>query len=158
MRVLVVDDEFVSRKKLQKIIESICDCEAVENGGDALKLAVSENPPDLIILDIMMDGMDGYDLCKRLKADRKTLSIPIIFISGKSENEDEAKGLALGGADYITKPFSPAIVKARVQTQLDLKKHRDHLEDIIKERTAELARTHVQLQQAQKMFVVCRYC
>ncbi|MDY6971931.1 MAG: response regulator [Thermodesulfobacteriota bacterium] len=151
MKILVVDDEIVSRKKLQKIMENICECEAVNNGEAALMAAFSENPPDLILLDIMMPGIDGYEVCRRLKADRKTADIPVIFISGKKEQEDEARGLELGVVDYITKPFSRAIIKSRVQTHLELKKHRDHLKELVKERTNELMKVNEQLQQAQKM-------
>jgi CheY-like chemotaxis protein len=145
MKTLVVDDELVSRKKLQKIMDTLGDCEVVENGEDALKIAISENPPDLILLDVMMPGIDGFEVCGRLKADKRTSNIPVIFISAQSEQEDETKGLGLGAVDYITKPFSPAIVKARVRTHLELKKHREHLEALVKERTAQLTKANAEL-------------
>jgi len=145
LRILIVDDELVSRKKMQKIMNTLGECKAVENGEDALKIATSEIPPDLILLDIMMPGINGYEVCKRLKADKRTSNIPVIFLSAKSEQEDETKGLGLGAVDYITKPFSPAIVKARVQPHLELKKHRDHLGQLVKERTAELTEANEQL-------------
>ncbi|MGM0427005.1 MAG: response regulator [Thermodesulfobacteriota bacterium] len=107
MRILIADDEVVSRKKLVRIMDTFGQCMVAENGTDALRIATSQNPPDLILLDIIMPGMDGYEVCKRLKADRKTSNIPVIFISVKSEKDDEAKGLELGAVDYITKPFSP---------------------------------------------------
>ena len=113
MKTLVVDDELVSRKKLQKIMDTLGQCEVAENGEVALKIAMSENPPDLILLDIIMPGIDGYEVCRRLKADKRTSNIPVIFISAQSEQEDETKGLGLGAVDYITKPFSPAIVSSR---------------------------------------------
>ena len=145
IKILVVDDELVSRKKLQKIMDSLIECEAVESGEDALRIARSENPPDLILLDIMMPGMDGYEVCRRLKADKKASNIPVIFVSSENEQEDEVKGLELGAADYITKPFRPVIVKARVRTHLELKKHHDHLEEMVKERTIELTKAYKQL-------------
>ncbi len=145
MKILIVDDELVSRKKLQKIMGSLGQCEVVENGEVALKIAMSENPPDLILLDIIMPGMDGYEVCRRLKTDKRTSKIPVIFISAQSEQEHETKGLQLGAVDYITKPFSPAIVRARVQTHLELKKHRDYLEELVKERTAELTKANAEL-------------
>jgi signal transduction histidine kinase/HPt (histidine-containing phosphotransfer) domain-containing protein len=93
----------------------------------------------------MMPGMDGYEVCRRLKADKRTSNIPVIFLSAKSEQEHETKGLGLGAVDYITKPLNPAIVKARVRTHLELKKHHDNLEDLVKERTAELTEANAQL-------------
>ncbi len=145
MKTLVVDDELVSRKKLQKIMDTLGQCEVAENGEVALKIAMSENPPDIILLDIIMPGMDGYEACRRLKADKRTSKIPVIFISAQSKQEDETKGLGLGAVDYITKPFSPAIVRARVQTHLELKKQRDYLEELVKERTAELTKANAEL-------------
>jgi two-component system cell cycle sensor histidine kinase/response regulator CckA len=107
-------------------------------GEDALEVATGQNPPDLILLDIMMPGMDGYEVCQRLKSDPSTFNIPVIFISARSEHDDEARGLGLGAVDYIKKPFCPSIVKARVRTHLELKKYRNRLEELVKERTAEL--------------------
>ncbi|MBW2354466.1 MAG: response regulator [Deltaproteobacteria bacterium] len=138
MKILIVDDELVSREKLRKIMDSVGQCVVVGNGVDALRVATSQNPPELILLDIIMPGMDGYEVCKRLKANRRTSNIPVIFISAKSREDDEAKGLELGAVDYITKPFSPSIVKARVRTHLELKKYHNHLEDLVKERNSEL--------------------
>lgn len=138
MRILIADDDMVSRKKLIKIIDPFGQCMVAENGTDALRVATSQKPPDLILLDIIMPGMDGYEVCKRLKANTKTSNIPVIFISVKSETDDEAKGLGLGAVDYITKPFSPSIVKARIRTHLELKKYRDGLEELVNERTVEL--------------------
>jgi DNA-binding NarL/FixJ family response regulator len=116
-----------------------------ENGADALRVATSQNPPDLILLDIIMPAMGGYEVCKRLKANRRTANIPVIFISGKSGEDDEAQGLRLGAVDYITKPFSPSIVKARVRTHLELKKYHNHLEDLVKERNIKLIEANKRL-------------
>ncbi|MGM0426937.1 MAG: ATP-binding response regulator [Thermodesulfobacteriota bacterium] len=146
MRILIADDDMVSRKKLIKIMDTFGQCMVAENGTDALRIATSQNPPDLILLDIIMPGMDGYEVCKRLKADRKTSNIPVIFISVKSEKDDEAKGLGLGAVDYITKPFSPSIVKARIRTHLELKKYRDGLEELVNERTVELKKAAQEMQ------------
>ena len=145
MRILIVDDELVSREKLRKIMDSFGQCVVGENGADALRVATSQNPPDLILLDIIMPAMGGYEVCKRLKANRRTANIPVIFISGKSGEDDEAQGLRLGAVDYITKPFSPSIVKARVRTHLELKKYHNHLEDLVKERNIELIKTNKSL-------------
>ncbi len=146
MRTLIVDDELVSRKKLREIMDAFGQCIVVENGTDALRVATSQNPPDLILLDIIMPGMDGYEVCKKLKANRKTSNIPVIFISSRGEEEDEAQGLGLGAVDYITKPFSPAIVNARVRTHVELKKHRNRLEELVNERTVELRNATKEMQ------------
>jgi putative two-component system response regulator len=90
------------------------------NGADALTLAAAEEP-DLIILDIMMPGMDGYEICDRLKANPFTRDIPVMFVTAMDQERQEAKGLALGAVDYIAKPVSPPIVLARVRNQLELK-------------------------------------
>jgi C4-dicarboxylate-specific signal transduction histidine kinase len=127
MKILIVDDELVSRKKLEKIMESLGECESVENGEDALKIATAENPPDLILLDIMMPGMDGYEVCKRLKAVPETKDIPVIFLSAMDDKADIIQGLEMGAVDYITKPFQKAEVKARALTHLSLKKMREDL-------------------------------
>jgi putative two-component system response regulator len=95
----------------------------------ALKIAATHPQPDLILLDIMMPGMDGYEVCQHLKSDPATRDIPIIFLTAKAEVEDEKKGLELGAVDYITKPISPPIVMARVATQLALKASADFLRD-----------------------------
>ena len=136
MKTLVVDDELVSRKKLEKIMQSLGECEPVENGEDALKIAMTENPPDLILLDIMMPGMGGYEVCKRLKAAPETKDIPVIFLSAMDDKADIIQGLEMGAVDYITKPFHKAEVKARALTHLSLKKMREGLyaQNIILER------------------------
>jgi CheY-like chemotaxis protein len=127
MKILVVEDEVFSRNKLQKIMESFGECQAVENGEDALKVAVSENPPDLILLDIMMPGIDGYEVCERLKADPHTKDIPVIFLSAHTEIDQKTRGFEKGAVDFISKPFHKAEAKARVATHLTLKTMRDDL-------------------------------
>ncbi len=99
------------------------------NGDRALQLARSASRPDLILLDIMMPGVDGYEVCRALKADPLTASVPVIFLTARAAVEDEARGLALGAVDYITKPISPPILLARVNTHLALKATSDFLRD-----------------------------
>ncbi len=106
---------------LDGVLNKDYEIKAALNGEKALKIAGSENPPDIILLDIEMPGMDGYEVCRRLKADPQTRDIPIIFVTAKSDESDETKGLEIGAVDYITKPFSPPIVQARVKTHLALK-------------------------------------
>ncbi|MBF0392377.1 MAG: two-component system response regulator [Alphaproteobacteria bacterium] len=146
--ILIVDDETMNLTLLGGILGREHATIAVRSGEEALRVAVGSPRPDLILLDIMMPGMDGYEVCRRLKADSATADIPIIFITGLSDSGEEAAGLALGAADYVTKPISPAIVSARVKIHLDLKKAHDQLrnqnlmlEQKVAERTWELAVT-----------------
>ncbi|MEA1923753.1 MAG: response regulator, partial [Pseudomonadota bacterium] len=126
-RILIVDDVQTNISILANLLEADHDILVALDGKSCLELAFAENPPDLILLDIMMPEMDGHEVCRRLQADSRTQNIPIIFVSALSETEDERKGLALGAVDYITKPFVSAIVKARVKTQLKLKKQSEQL-------------------------------
>ncbi|MBM4055545.1 MAG: diguanylate cyclase [Planctomycetes bacterium] len=129
-KILIVDDVPLNIKILGQALR--CDYEIViaSSGKEALNIAASENAPDIILLDIIMPKMDGYEICKKLKEDLRTQHIPIIFISSKAEVEEETKGLELGAVDYITKPFCIPIVKARVKTHLNLKKKSDMLEKL----------------------------
>jgi len=99
-------------------------------GRDALRIAQSLNPPDLILLDIMMPEMDGFQVCRELKINPQTVKIPVIFITAVNDDDKEEKGLALGAVDYITKPFRIPIVQARVKNHLQLKKSLDLLENL----------------------------
>ncbi len=127
MKILIVDDELVSRMKLKKIMENLGDCQTAESGEEALDIVMGGNPPDLILLDIIMPGMDGYQVCQRLKFDSGTKDIPVIFLSANADIEDITRGLELGAVDYITKPFNREEVKARARTHLTLKKMREEL-------------------------------
>lgn len=118
--VLIVDDMEVNREILSEIVSDMgYDTVTAESGAEALE-KISERLPDLILSDISMPEMDGYELCKRLKANVKTRNIPIIFISAFDKTEDVIKGFEVGGGDYITKPFIPEIVKVRVNVHLKL--------------------------------------
>ncbi|HEY5975608.1 MAG TPA: response regulator [Geobacteraceae bacterium] len=144
--VLVVDDTPDNLSLMSGLLKDLYKVKVANNGENALQIACSDIPPDLILLDIMMPGMDGYEVCRRLKEDVGTRDIPVIFLTAKAEVEDEARGLGLGAVDYVTKPVSPPIVLARVRNHLELKAARDllqahseKLEAKVKERTAELA-------------------
>jgi len=127
--VMVVDDTPDNLSLMSSLLKDEYKVKVASNGEKALKIAIAENPPDLILLDIMMPGMDGYEVCQKLKTDPKTHDIPVIFLTAKAEVEDEKKGLDLGAVDYITKPISPPIVLARVKTHLALKSSADFLRD-----------------------------
>jgi len=127
--VLVVDDIPENLAILGEFLVPHYNVRIANSGPRALSAAVSTPYPDLILLDIMMPEMDGYEVIKQLKANPETREIPVIFITALGETEDETRGLQLGAADYITKPVKPAIVLARVRTQLELKQARDILRD-----------------------------
>jgi PleD family two-component response regulator len=135
LNVLIVDDEPGNIKLLISMLQLDYTTIVATNGATALQIAMSEEPPDLILLDIIMPEMDGYEVCQRLKADARTKEIPVIFITVKVTEKDEVKAFELGAVDYITKPFSTVVVKARVKTHLKLKQQRDFLEAMLKERT-----------------------
>jgi phosphoserine phosphatase RsbU/P len=124
-KVLIVDDTPENIDVLGEILKPYYRRSVALNGMKAIKIATSDDPPDLILLDIMMPEMDGYEVCRRLKADERVQDIPIIFVTAKTEVEDETKGFELGAVDYIAKPFSIPVVEARVRAHLELKKHRD---------------------------------
>jgi putative two-component system response regulator len=127
--ILVVDDTPDNLSLMSGLLKDLYKVKVANGGEKALKIALSEAPPDLILLDIMMPEIDGYEVCRRLKSEVWTREIPIIFLTAKSEVEDEAYGLGLGASDYITKPISPPIVLARVKTHLAIKRVQDFLRD-----------------------------
>jgi len=143
--VLIVDDVPENIDVLNGILHGDYKIKVALNGAKALAIAASEQPPDLILLDIMMPEMDGYEVCRRLKGDYTTRKIPVIFVTAKGEIEDETKGFELGAVDYITKPVSPPIVRARVRTQLALYDQNRLLEAKVRQRTAELNETRLQI-------------
>ena len=118
--ILVVDDTPANLTLMTGLLQDDYQVRAATSGEKALKIAFSDNPPDLILLDIMMPEMDGHEVCRRLKADDKTREIPVIFLTAMSEVEDEEKGLNLGAVDYITKPVSPPIALVRIRSHLAL--------------------------------------
>jgi len=127
--ILVVDDTPDNLSLVSGLLRDDYLVRVANNGEKALRIASSESPPDLILLDIMMPGMDGYEVCQRLKAEPKSRDIRVIFLTAKAEVEDERKGFELGAVDYITKPISPPILQERVKTHLALKASSDFLRD-----------------------------
>ena len=143
--ILVVDDIPENIDVLSGILRPEYRVKAALNGERALAIACTDPQPDLILLDIMMPVMDGYDICRRLKEDPRTSAIPVIFVTAKSEVEDETRGLDLGAVDYIIKPITPAIVLARVKTHIALYDQNRELERMVSERTEELVSTRLQI-------------
>lgn len=128
--VLIVDDEPINIKALQTVLGDEHTLVFATSGEMALEMAGSDPQPDLILMDIVMPGLDGFEVCERLKANDKTRHIPVVFLTAKWETSEETKGLELGAVDYIRKPFSPPIIRARIRNHLELKKVRDLLENL----------------------------
>src|SRR5262245_34325573 len=143
--ILVVDDTPSNIAVLSEILRGDYRVLAAINGEQALKIARGDAPPELILLDVMMPGMSGHEVCQRLKAESSTRKIPVIFVTAMNQVEDEAKWLAIGAVDYATKPASPPIVKARVKTHLALYDQNRELERLVRERTAELHHTRLEI-------------
>ncbi len=135
--VMIVDDTEANVKILVDSLGEDYYVSVAMDGESALEY-IAENIPDLILLDIMMPIMDGYEVCAKVKANPKTQHIPIIFLTALSDVQDQRKGLHLGAVDYITKPFNLGLVKARVRNHLELKRYRDELENMVSERTQQL--------------------
>ena len=143
--VLVVDDSPENIELLSRILGQDYRIKVATTGEKALQIAYSDEPPDLILLDIMMPDLSGHEVCRRLKANPDRRRIPVIFVTAMSTIEDEALGLSLGAVDYITKPISPPLVQARVRTHLALYDQSRELERMVAQRTAELVATRQQI-------------
>lgn len=125
-RILVVDDRLTNIELIADIFGEEYEVLFATEGEKALEIAATENP-GVILLDVMMPGMDGYEVCRRLKANHRTEEIPVIFITALGDEEAETRGLELGAVDYVAKPFRPAVVKMRVKNQIELKLAREQL-------------------------------
>ncbi|WP_442769230.1 response regulator [Zoogloea ramigera] len=144
--ILVVDDSRINLKGVSRMLEGHFRVLTAESGPIALQIAAAEPRPDLILLDVMMPEMDGYEVIQRLQGNEATRDIPVIFVTARVNDEDEQHGLSLGAADYITKPLRPAILLARIRNHLKLKQAQDALRDYntalessVAERTATLS-------------------
>ena len=140
-RVLIVDDSADNIQVLMGLLKDEYKLVAATSGEKALALAAQQPPPDLILLDIMMPEMDGYEVCQRLKEQEDTRSIPVIFVTAMASAEDEYKGLELGAVDYLTKPIIPELTKVRIRNHLELKRHQEQLEELVQEKTNKLQLT-----------------
>lgn len=155
-QILIVDDNKGTVQILNELLQNDYSVRFATNGVEALQMASSAESPDLILLDVMMPEMHGYEVCHRLKADNKTSSIPVIFITVLSEIENETRGFALGAVDFITKPFNPDIVRARVATHLALRKTRLDLMELVEKTLAESIKVLVDMLAISRPAVFCR--
>ena len=144
--VLVVDDTITNIQLLISVLEGDCDLRFATSGPDALELLASGPVPDLVLLDVMMPGMDGYQVLAELRGRPATRELPVIFITAKTDPESESQALYAGAVDFIHKPFNHQVVRARVRLQLQLQRqarelqlHREHLQELVQARTCELA-------------------
>ena len=140
-RVLIVDDEKTNISILVDVLKKRYKLSIATNGEEALAIVQTGDKPDLILLDVMMPGMDGFEVCRRLKAEAESEEIPIIFVTALSDSTNEELGLALGAVDYITKPISPPVVLLRIKLHLELHRYREFLELLMKQRTEALEET-----------------
>jgi sigma-B regulation protein RsbU (phosphoserine phosphatase) len=150
--ILLVDDSPENIDLIGDILKQTYNIKVALSGETALKIARSDNPPDIILLDIMMPNMDGYEVCQRLKSDTQTHDIPVIFVTSMGDTEDETKGLEIGAIDYIAKPINSGIVKARVKNHLELKEAREYLKnqnEILESRVKERTRQILELQRVE---------
>ena len=145
-KILVIDDDPFQVQLLVTILK--LENYDIVGYNDNLKALedVARIMPDLILLDLIMPQIDGFEVCRRLKADEQTRNIPVIFVTAKKDQATESEGFKLGAVDYITKPFNPVVIKARIRTHLELKRHRDSLEQLVQERTAERDKSQQQFQ------------
>ena len=139
-RILIVDDTPVNIRILMEALRGEYTIIVATNGERALKLAGGDAPPDLILLDVIMPDMSGYEVCAALKQNPRTAGIPIIFSTGLSEESDKQKGFDLGASDYILKPYSSAVVRARVRNHLELKAYRANLDPVVLDQNYDLAK------------------
>jgi phosphoserine phosphatase RsbU/P len=140
--ILIVDDTPTNLGVVSGALTDTYKTKVAMNGPKALALAAAEDKPDLILLDVVMPEMDGYEVCTRLKADPATREIPVIFLTAQTSVEDETRGFSVGGVDYVHKPFSPAIVKARVHNHILLREARAQLARQLDALNAELEMAH----------------
>ena len=118
--ILIIDDTPANISLMSGLLQDQYKIKAATTGKKGLEIAALKPQPDLILLDIMMPEMDGYEVCKVLKTNPQTVEIPVIFLTAKAESQDEEKGLKMGAVDYITKPVSPPIALTRIATHIDL--------------------------------------
>ena len=140
-RVLIVDDEPSNIKVLASTLEHDYTITVASSGKEAIETAAAEPQPDIILLDVWMPDMDGFQVCARLKANELTSQIPVIFVTMIADHINEERGFKVGAVDYIYKPIKAKVIQSRVKIHVRLKQHREFLERLIEQRTDELGRS-----------------
>jgi putative two-component system response regulator len=143
--ILAVDDARELLTLMAKALAGDYDVKGAESGAAALQAAAEAPQPDLVLLDVEMPGMSGFEVCKALKENPATAAIPVLFLTGKGESKYEVEGFALGAEDYVTKPINAAVLRSRVRAHVALANRRAELESLVRERTAKLENAHVEL-------------
>lgn len=143
--VLIVDDIPGNIHVLREALKDIYQIKAATHGEKALEILFSDTSIDLVLLDIMMPEMDGYEVCQKMRMNPISEHIPVIFVTAMGEIKDELKGFQVGGNDYITKPIQPVLVKERVKNHISLYRQRMHLEDLVRERTAAIEKNRKEI-------------
>ena len=152
--ILAIDDTTENLALINGLLKDTYKVKVANNGERGLALALADPPPDLILLDIMMPGIDGWEVCRRLKAETKTRAVPIIFLTARVDADDERTGLELGAVDYITKPINPPVLLARVKAQLTVKASADFLRDQNAYLESEVAKRTLQVRTIQEATVL----
>lgn len=152
-RILIVDDIPANVQVLGELLAGDHELYFALNGYDAIALAKAHRP-DIILLDIMMPGIDGFEVCRRLRDDSQLAETPVIFVTALEHEADELKGLELGAVDYIIKPINSMLVRLRVRNQLELKRQRD----VLRERTIELQKALERVKRLEGIIPICMYC
>lgn len=150
-KILIVDDQTENLEFLIEVLKDDYCLLAAKDGQKAIELALQKPHPDLILLDILMPDMDGYQVMNRLLENPETASIPVVFVTALGEVSDEYRGLDMGAIDYVSKPVVPELLKARVRNHLELKKHRDHLQQLVEEKSEQYKRSKEAVIQAMGM-------
>ncbi len=153
--ILVVDDSEINRDVVAELITSSFDCciRQAGNGVEALEMILS-SVPDLVLLDVNMPGMDGYQVCRAIRANQHTAEVPVIFLTGQRDSEFIVSGFEAGGSDYVLKPYESRELLARVHVHLELKRQRDEL----KRRNSELEATIARVKRLEGIIPICMYC
>ncbi len=160
IKILIVDDEPVNLRVFEMTLKGQYEIITATDGREAM-LKVQEARPDLVLLDIMMPVMNGYEVCEAIKADQELAAIPVIFVTALDKMLDESKGLALGAIDYIIKPVNPALLRLRVKNHLELKFQRDQLRkqrDLLARQKEDLEETLTRVKKLEGIISICMYC
>ena len=159
-RILIVDDEPINIKVLYGALKSEYDIFQASNGPDAISM-VKEHHPDLVLLDVMMPGMNGFDVCRIIKSDEECVDMPVIFLTAMDTPEGEIQGLGLGGVDYLAKPVNFVLLRLRVRNHIELKMRSDLVKeqrDLLVRQKEELEQAFARIKRLEGIIPICMYC